>query len=73
MKCQRCESTRILSAMGHCVDSFCASLDGRQYDGYVPSKLGIGRNGDDLEIKVCMNCGQLQGTWPNPNQLPEGN
>lgn len=72
MKCQRCESKRILSVFAHCIDSFSASLDGRRYDGYVPSKLGIGEGGDDVEIKVCMGCGQLQGTWPNENRLPEG-
>lgn len=71
MECQRCASTRILSAFGHCVDSFSARLDGKKYDGYVPSKLGIGGS-DDIQIKVCMNCGQLQGTWPNSNKLPEG-
>ena len=70
MKCQRCSSARILSAFGHCVDSFSASLAGQRYDGYVPSKLGIG-GGDDMNIKVCMSCGQLQGTWPNDNNLPE--
>lgn len=70
MKCQRCESTRVLRAYGKCSDLFSARLEDKEYEGYVPSKLGIGGS-DDINIKVCMNCGQLQGTWPNNNGLPE--
>lgn len=34
--------------------------------GYVPRGLNIG-GGDNIEIEVCLECGQLQGEWPVPD------
>jgi hypothetical protein len=65
MKCQRCESDRILDISGKCSDCCGYSLKGKQGDGYVPSGLGVG-GGDYLEVIVCLDCGQLQGTFPCP-------
>jgi hypothetical protein len=69
MKCQRCNSTFIITAGGKCSDLFNAEII---YDNgnkshtlqcYVPRNLGIG--GDDyMEIKYCGSCGQLQGKFP---------
>lgn len=67
MNCQRCKSRRILSAGCTCSDMFYASIQGKEYDGYVPNDLGVGgRYGYDLDIEVCLDCGQLQGKFPLP-------
>ena len=33
--------------------------------GYVPRDLGVG-GGDDVEFTYCLDCGQIQGTFPLP-------
>ena len=67
MKCQRCNSKRILKAGCKCSDMFYASIGDKEYDGYVPNDLGIGgRYGDYLDIEFCLDCGQLQGQFPLP-------
>jgi hypothetical protein len=59
---------RIANAGGKCSDLFCVSIqvDANNvvdHDGYVPMDLGIG-GGDYMEISYCLDCGQIQGTWP---------
>ena len=65
MKCQACKSSRILHANGKCSDRFYAFIGDNERDGYVPGDLNIG-GGDTLYVKVCLDCGQLQGKWPLP-------
>jgi hypothetical protein len=67
MKCQRCGSERILFAQGKCSDLCFARIgnSSKEHDGYVPKGLGIG-GGDEIEVDVCLDCGQLQGQWPVP-------
>ncbi len=65
INCQRCDSTRVVSLAAHCNDLCVVTYAGKHSEGYVPSDLGVG-GGDDVEIDVCLNCGQLQGTWPRP-------
>ena len=61
--CQTCNSNRVISVMGHCNDRFVAEFGKEQYEGYVPRDLGIG-GGDEIEMKYCLNCGQIQGSFP---------
>lgn len=63
MSCQKCKSELVVTVLSHCVDRFHAELKGMEYEGYVPSQLGIG-SGDDVEISYCVACGQMQGDWP---------
>lgn len=65
MSCQRCNSKRVASFSAKCSDRGWASIGGVEKDGYLPSDMGVG-GGDYLEIDVCLECGQLQGTWPLP-------
>jgi hypothetical protein len=61
--CQACHSAKIASVSGKCSDLFSANFQGGEYEGYVPSDIGIG--GDDyLEFSYCLTCGQIQGTFP---------
>lgn len=74
-KCQRCSSHRILSVQGKTSDRCHTTLqvipDPREEpqstavenDGYVPRGFGIG-GGDYIEVEICLNCGQSQGTFP---------
>ena len=64
-KCQRCNSSRVVSIAAHCNDLCIVTHADQEYEGYVPDDLGIG-GGDDVEIDLCLDCGQLQGTWPVP-------
>lgn len=62
-KCQECGSGRIFTAVGHGKDLNWFSYMGRNEDGYLPHIDNLG-GGDDLEISVCLDCGQAQGKWP---------
>lgn len=67
MECQRCGSARVLSAQGKCSDLCFARIgDGPEHDGYVPKGLGIGA-GDNIDIDLCLDCGQAQGEFPRPH------
>lgn len=70
MACSRCKSIRIANAGGKCSDLFGVSIqideeNVQEHDGYVPDDLGIG-GGDYMEVSYCLDCGQIQGTWPLP-------
>ena len=34
-----------------------------EHDGYLPELPNVG-GGDDVEIEICLECGQVQGEWP---------
>ena len=40
-------------------------------DGYLPYISDI-CGGDDVDIKICMECGQTQGTFPKVTEAEEG-
>lgn len=64
MSCKRCKSERIMSIQSHCVDRFFATLGDKEYGpDYVPHDMGIG-GGDDVDIDLCLDCGQEQGEYP---------
>lgn len=63
MKCQRCSSDRIAEVNAKCSDCCGVSIAKYNDGGYVPDDMGIG-GGDYVEFRWCMECGQIQGTWP---------
>lgn len=64
MACQKCSSDKIFSVTAKCTDlCFVVSDTGKEHDGYVPENIGIG-GGDYVRIKYCIDCGQIQGTFP---------
>lgn len=70
--CQRCQSNRIASVCGKVRD--CCSFSAGEYDrdGYVPHDMGICKgDGDYLEFEWCLECGQMQGTFPLPPAMIE--
>lgn len=84
MNCQRCKSERVLCGGGKSSDmnefwvgDANVMTDRVDYQGsrkprvecYVPYDLNIG-GGDYIDIKVCLDCGQMQGEWPIPPELP---
>lgn len=70
-KCQMCHSKRILTASSHGRDCHNYRIKDFEGDGYLPRDLGIGGE-DDMEITLCLECGQLQGEWPLPKSSIEG-
>lgn len=80
MKCQRCESERVLEGGGKSSDMNWFQVGNKAvwHDGssridkkpgvahYVPYGLNIG-GGDYINIDVCLDCGQMQGEWPVPD------
>jgi hypothetical protein len=55
----------VSSISAKCSDLFSATYKGKDYEGYVPRCIGIGDNyGDYVEFDYCLECGQIQGTWP---------
>jgi hypothetical protein len=41
------------------------SIGDKVHDGYPPLDLGVGGN-SDIEFELCLDCGQMQGTFPLP-------
>ncbi len=71
MICHRCNNNQILRFGAKCSDLFDATYQAAtgpiDYSGYVPYNLNIG-GGDYIELAICMNCGQTQGTFPVPEE-----
>lgn len=65
MNCQKCNSERVLNYSGKCSDMFFGNVGNKEIDGYVPDDANIG-GGDYLKGKLCLDCGQMQGTFPVP-------
>ena len=67
MNCQRCQSKRVLGVNSKSSDMNQFFLGDREAEsgGYVISNAGIGR-GDYIRFEVCLDCGQMQGTYPRP-------
>ena len=66
MNCQRCNSDRVLIGGGKSSDLNDFRFKDVHKDGYVPGVENVG-GGDYYEIKVCLECGQTQGKWPQPD------
>jgi hypothetical protein len=45
-------------------------LAGRHLNDYVPRDLGIG-GGDDVQFDYCLDCGQIQDSFPLPTARME--
>lgn len=67
MTCIRCKSERIaeISSKSSDLNSFKMQSSEDWSEGYVPHDMGIG-GGDYTELAWCLNCGQIQGTFPLP-------
>ena len=61
--CQSCKSDRMIDVTVKVSDMFHAQIGENDYNGYVPSDLGIGRD-DYIEFAYCADCGQIQGDFP---------
>lgn len=66
MNCQQCKSTRIASVNAKSDDRCNFNVGRRRQSDYVPRKAGLGEGGDYLQMKYCLDCGQIQGTFPRP-------
>jgi len=69
MKCSTCDGENIIDISAKCSDRFSMYQEADehlyQYDGYVPSDIGIDDgSGDYIEFRYCLDCGQIQGNWP---------
>lgn len=63
--CQKCGSNRVASVQSHGRDCNYVQIGDRSHDGYMPQDMGVG-GGDDVYFDFCMDCGQIQGTFPLP-------
>lgn len=67
MKCQKCQSERVANVCAKCSDCCSWSIGDKEHDGYVPKDIGIGdMYGDYVAFDYCLDCGQIQGTFPLP-------
>ena len=67
MQCQSCRSFHLARVSGKTSDMFNFSLTrtGQEYHGEPFKESGIG-SGDYIEFTYCLNCGQIQGSFPLP-------
>lgn len=63
--CKTCNSNRIASVNSKASDLHYVEINGNDHDGYLPYDMGIGGE-DYVEFEWCLNCGQIQGTFPLP-------
>lgn len=61
--CRRCNSPRIIHVNAKASDRCFISSATQEHAGYVLKGLGIG-GGDYVEFSYCLECGQMQGTFP---------
>lgn len=68
MSCQKCKSERIIHVNAKCSDLCVVQIGDKEKDGYVPTDVVFGKGGfgDYVEFNLCLDCGQMQGKWPNP-------
>ena len=64
MACQRCHSERTATTSSKSRDMNSGEIDGKAFEGYLPGWTGIGDASGYLEFTWCLDCGQIQGTWP---------
>lgn len=62
-ECQRCKSARVIKFNGKTGDLCSVWLGRKESEGHVPYDMNIG-GGDYVRFYVCLDCGQMQGTWP---------
>lgn len=66
--CQRCNtSNQLLEVTAKCSDSCFTKYQGQTWDGYAPNIKNV-CGGDYVEFVVCLECGQLQGDWPQRSE-----
>jgi len=68
MQCSRCKSEKVIQVSAKCSDMCVVRMGEHEHEGYVPSGIGIG-GGDYIELKLCIGCGQVQGSFPK--EFPE--
>lgn len=70
MSCQTCKSDRIADISGKCSDMCFFVVEGLgEHDGYAPRGVGLKNSyGDYVEFSYCLNCGQIQGEFPVPEE-----
>jgi hypothetical protein len=62
MNCLKCQSTRSLEISARSKDQTTYTMNGREYEGYA-HWFG---SGDELELTICLTCGQVQDEFPYP-------
>jgi hypothetical protein len=67
MICQRCSSARVAHINGKTADLCMFTLDRHERDDGPPFGVGIG-GGDYLRFDYCLDCGQIQGRFPIPQE-----
>lgn len=61
--CQKCEAVAVVHISSKASDLHFLQHLHREHDGYNLRDMGVG-SGDYCEFSFCVNCGQIQGTWP---------
>jgi len=64
MSCQRCQSERIASVNAKCKDMFRWESNEDSTEGYAHTPGGEIGNGDYVDFKYCLECGQIQDIFP---------
>lgn len=60
MKCENCDSDRVIDISAKCTDLCFYTYQEKEYDGYAPNIPGL--CGDDyIDITLCLECGVFPG------------
>lgn len=72
--CQKCSSARVAYVSAKCSDLCFVSIGSHEHNGYVPDDMGVTDEhsyGDYVNIRLCLDCGHVQGKWPLPTSAIE--
>lgn len=70
-ECSKCGSERWIVFEGTVLSS-CVTMGDEVYNDDIPCNINIGE-GDNLQFKVCADCGQMAGLWPNSESTTDEN
>lgn len=62
-QCQRCQSLRVIQISARAKDMHTYKMGEEEYEGYGVGPFG---EGDSTELRICLNCGQVQDEFPHP-------
>lgn len=67
-QCKKCKSPRILHFNALCNDRCVVSFMDQQHGpDYIPNDILIGGSSDEITMSICLECGQVQDEFPQPN------
>lgn len=67
----QCDCSSIVEIVAKCNDMCFIKYKNMSDDGYVPSGIGLGNDGDYIRLKYCPKCGKIQDDFSGVQDILE--